>query len=163
MKVYFENKAVLYILDIKFTIVPARVFKMKYASHIPANDQVSINYNRNPYHEDSIKMSCLEIEDCFNGCLHDDWVTVEGSLDAVKNCDCVGHFYKSCAVSMASITVSFSPSGCTNCLSYHSLQTKACNSSFARSLPQRRSHWSSHLQAYRSQHPLQEVPQGKVC
>ena len=105
MEVYFESEDDLYFLDIKFSIVAARVFKSLHASRIRANDQVSINHN--PYHEDIIKMSRLKIGECFNDCLHDDWVTVEASLDAFQNCDCIGHFYEGCAVSRNFTSVFF--------------------------------------------------------
>lgn len=116
-------------------------------------------------------MSRLKIGECFNDCLHDDWVTVEASLDAFQNCDCIGHFYEGCAVSRNFYVCLFlltlgsgwlTETACLKSL-FISFQTKASNSSFDRSLPQRRSHWPSHFQAYRPQHPLQEVPRGRVC
>lgn len=98
--VYFETKDVLYHLTLKLIIVPARAFM----ATIPKEskgvklDQI-VSRSHNPYHKDEMCSSSLKLKNVFNQALHDDWVTVEASLDKVKCSDCFGHFYEGCAVS----------------------------------------------------------------
>lgn len=98
VEVFFVTKEDIYHIKLKIIIVPARVFKSMY---VPTKEDGQITFDRNPYKAQDggkcdsghLKNLVYSNEEC-----HDDWVSVEATLDAMKSIDCLGHFYRGCSL-----------------------------------------------------------------
>ena len=96
-----EMEDSFYYGEIKLNLVSATLFKKMYPPS-PNNDKVSYNHNPYSYKAPRLSDSCLKIKESFNDSFVDDWITIDASIDGVKSCDCIGHFYEGGAVSTRS-------------------------------------------------------------
>lgn len=87
----------IYHSKLNMIVMSSRVFARTFMKMYPPVE-VEISRDHNPYmakDDDKCKTGCLKNLKYYEGC-QDDWVTVEATLDAVKSCECIGHFYEGC-------------------------------------------------------------------